>query len=326
MTFVERKTWGVQWGDPPNKRSCLDVKLENGCLRVVGLLPLETTSNACDLLQQYQMARKDLSIGKGRTGKNSPHVRFANADTDEKLFAFVRQFGPVVAKSVYSNFERPQEGVPEPSWPPRLTAEQDMNELRSERLLYHSALNLVIELGQPEANAVLIQNCIKEIADKVSDWPRQWKREKRLRQTSQIFWRISLESVQRIRQLSTAIQPDPFLPRSLDGRIVICELLNAFRGVIFPNLLEFHSSIRYGIRPLLYSILRRELLYPRDIAACANTQCREFFEIERAGQRFCCDACSRHQRQREYWQNCGRKLRENRQKKTLKFNHRTTPS
>jgi hypothetical protein len=60
---------------------------------------------------------------------------------------------------------------------------------------------------------------------------------------------------------------------------------------------------------LLYSILRQELLYPRDIAACANTQCREFFEIERAGQRFCCDACSLHQRQREYWQNRGRKLR-----------------
>jgi hypothetical protein len=205
--------------------------------------------------------------------------------------------------------------LPELSWAPRLTAEQDMNELRRERLLYHSALDLVIELGQPETNAPLIQHCIKEIADKVSDWPRQWKREQRLRQSSQIFWRMSLGSVQRIRQLSTAIQPDPFLPRTLDARVVICELLNAFRGVVFPNLLEFHSSIRYGIRPLLYSILRRELLYPRDIAACANTQCREFFEIERAGQLFCCDACSLRQRQKEYWQNRGKKLREKRRKK-----------
>jgi hypothetical protein len=314
MTVVEHTAKGFQWGDPLTKRAGLDVKLEGGCLQIVGLLPHYTASSscACDLLQQYQMARKDLS--KGRPGKNSPHIRFANADTDAKLIAFVRQFGPVVARSVYDNFERPEKGLPEPRWPPRLTAKQDMNELRSERLLYHFALNLVIELGQPEANASMVQHSIKEIADKVSDWPRQWEREQRLRQPHQILWKISPESVKRIQQLSTA-PADPFLPRSLDGRIVICELLNAFPGMVYPNPLEFHSNIRYGIRPLLYSILRREFLYPRDIAVCANSQCREFFEIERSGQQFCCDDCSRHQRQREYWKNSGKKLREKRLKK-----------
>jgi len=314
MTFVEQTTKGFQWGDPLTEGAGLDVRLEAGSLQIVGLLPLYTTSNscACDLLQQYQMARKDLS--KGRTGKDSPHIRFANADTDEKLIAFVRQFGPVVARSVYGSLERPEKGLPEPRWPPRLTAEQDMNELRSERLLYHSALSLVIELGRPEADASIVQHCIKEIAGKVSDWPRQWEREQRLRQPHQIHWKISPESVERIQQLSTA-PPDPFLPRSVDGRIVVCELLNAFRGMVYPNPLEFHGSIRYGIRPLLYSILRREFLYPRDVAVCANTQCRDLFEIERAGQRFCCDDCSRHQRQREYWKNSGKKLRGKRLKK-----------
>jgi hypothetical protein len=314
MTFVEQTAKGFQWGDPLTKRAGLDVKLDGDCLQIIGLLPLYTASNccACDLLQQYQMTRKDLS--KGRTGKTSPHIRFANADTDERLIAFIRQFGPVVARSVYDNFERPEKGLSEPRWPPRLTAEQDMNELRSERLLYHSALNLVIELGRPEADVSMVQRCIKEIADKVSDWPRQWERERRLRQPHQILWKISPESVERIQQLSTAL-PDLLLPGSLDGRIVICELLNAFPGMVYPNPLEFHSNIRYGIRPLLYSILRREFLYPRDVAVCANTQCREFFELERSGQKFCCDDCSRHQRQREYWKNSGKKLREKRLKK-----------
>jgi len=314
MTFVEQNTKGFQWGDPLTQHAGLDVKLKGDCLQIVGLLPFYTTINscACDLLQQYQMARKDLS--KGRTGKNSPHIRFANADTDKKLIAFVRQFGPVVAREVYDNFERAEKGLPEPRLPRRLTAEQDMNELRSERLLYHFALNLVIELGQPEVNASMVRHSIKEIADKVSDWPRQWEREQRLRHPHQVLWKISPESVERIRQLSTAL-PDPFLSRSLDGRIVICELLNAFRGMVYPNPIEFHSSIRYGIRPLLYSILRREFLCPRDVAVCANTQCREFFEIERSGQKFCCDDCSRHQRQREYWKNSGKKLRGKRLKK-----------
>jgi hypothetical protein len=314
MTFVERTAKGFHWGDPLPERAGLDVRLEGGCLQIVGLLPLYTTSNncACDFLQQYQIAREDSS--KGRTGKASPHIRFANASTDEKLLAFVRQFGPVVARSVYDNFERPEKGLPEPRWPPRLTAEQDMNELRSERLLYRSALNLVIELGRPEVDASVVRHCVKEIADRVPDWLRQWEREQHLRGPHQVLWKISPESVERVQQLSNA-PPDPILPQSVDGRIVVCELLNAFRGIVYPNPVEFHSSIRYGIRPLLYSILRREFLYPRDVAVCANTQCREFFEIERSGQRFCREDCSRHQRQREYWKNSGKKLREKRLKK-----------
>lgn len=315
MTFVEHTVRGFQWGDPLTKRVGLDVKLEGACLQIVGLLPLYTTSDncACDLLQQYQMARKDLS--KGKTGKNSPHIRFANANTDQKLIAFVKRFGPVVAKSVYDNFERPEKGLSEPRWPPRLTAEQDMSELRTERSLYHSALNLVIELGRSEADASMVQHCIKEIADKVSAWPWQWEREQRLRQPHRVLWEISPESIKRIQQLSTAPH-DPLLPRSVDGRIVICELVNAFRGMVYPNPVEFHNSIRFGIKPLLYSILRREFLYPRDIAVCANTQCREFFEIERSGQQFCCDDCSRRQRQREYWKKSGKRLREKRLKKS----------
>lgn len=91
-----------------------------------------------------------------------------------------------------------------------------------------------------------------------------------------------------------------------------------FRPTIYPNLSEMHSSIRYGIRPLLYSLLRREFLYPRDVAICANSQCKEFFEIERAGQRFCSADCSLHQRQRDYWQDRGKKLREKRSKNRKK--------
>jgi hypothetical protein len=180
--------------------------------------------------------------------------------------------------------------------------------------LYHFALELVIELGKTEPDTSRIQFCIKEIADKISDWPRQWRREQRLRPVCHIHWRISLESIKRIQQLSIA-PPDLFLSRIIDGRIVICDLLNTFRPIVFPNVVEFHSSIRYGIRPLLYSILRREFLYSRDVAVCANSQCRDFFEIERAGQCFCSDECSRHQRQREYWKKRGKKLREKRLKK-----------
>jgi hypothetical protein len=107
-------------------------------------------------------------------------------------------------------------------------------------------------------------------------------------------------------------------PPTLDGRIVLCELVNSFRATVFPNPLEMHSSIKYGIRPLLYALLRRQFINPRDFSACANTQCRNFFNIERSGQRFCSDDCSTHQRQRTYWAKRGKKLRKKRLTKRRK--------
>jgi hypothetical protein len=251
------------------------------------------------------VARKDRSIGKQKAGKDSPLIRFANADTDEKLIAFVRTFGPVVAKSTHLHSE-PQ---------PILTAQQEMQELRNERSIYHAALALVMELRRTrDFDYLFAQRLIEKIASNISDWPRQWEREQ-LHRNGEPFWGLATDSLKRIQQLSFS-RPDMLLPPSLDARIVICELLNVFRATIFPNPLEMHRSIKYGIRPLLYSALRREFLYPHDVGICGNTQCRDFFEIERAGQQFCTPECSLRQRQREYWKKRGKKLRKKRLKKS----------
>ena len=319
MTIVEqhRKGKGFQWADPLTKGAGLELKQVGAELHISGLLPLyETNAGPSDLVRQYEVARKHLTIGQQRTGKKSPHIRFANADTDDKLIAFAQQFGPVVAKYVYDNYQVPEPGLPEPRWPPRLTAHQDIQELRNERLIYRAALTLVMDLARPNFDFLAAQHCIGEIAAKMSDWPRQWEREQS-ESKREPSWKLKPESLERIEGLSSG-SPGLMLPPNLDGRIVICELLNVFRSSIYPNLSEMHSSIRYGIRPLLYSLLRREFLYPRDVAVCANDQCREFFEVERAGQQFCSAECSLHQRQRDYWKKRGKKLRETRVKKQSK--------
>lgn len=316
MEIVEHYP-GFQWAQPFGNGTKLKLERFGRELHVSGLQPLyETKGRPCDLVRQYEISRKLVGIGKQTTGKDSPHVRFANANTDEKLFAFVEQFGPVVAERVYDNFEKPEVGLPEPRWPPRLIAHQDIEELRNEQLLYRAALTLVTELALPVVDALVDQRCVAEIAAKIGDWPRQWNREQ-LSRKAEPPWELTSESLKRIEELSCS-PPDLLLGRAVDGRIVICELLNCFRSTIFPNPLALHGSIRYGIRPLLYSILRRQLLYPRDVAICANSQCREFFEIERSGQRFCSAECSLRQRQRDYWTKRGHKLRKKRLKKQNK--------
>ena len=245
---------------------------------------------------------------------------FANAESDEKLIAFVQRFGPVVAKCAFTNFDKPEEGLLEPRVPRRLSAVQDMQELRNEQSIYRAVLALLQQLSEPDFDYLAGQRLIAEIAVKITYWPLQWEREKIFRGKDP-FWKLSQKALQRIESLKS-LPPGILLPSDLDARIVLCELLNSFPGMFFPNPMEMHSSIKYGIRPLLYSLLRRQFINPREFSLCANTQCRNFFSIERSGQKFCSEGCSMHQRQRSYWAKRGKKLRKKRTREQRKAKKR----
>ena len=118
-------------------------------------------------------------------------------------------------------------------------------------------------------------------------------------------WKLSAISLKRVENLSSALR-DRLPAQKVDARIVLCELLNSFGTVAFPNKLEMHTSIWFGIRPLLYSLLRREFFYPRDFLMCKNPACRNFFHIERAGFHYCSNICSRRHRQRINWHKNGK--------------------
>lgn len=317
-----------QWGTSYLPNENLEVEDLGHCLRVVGFNPFSALHmrpelHSWDAFETYRKAPKDWS--KGRTGKSSPHIQFANADTDSKLIAFVRQFGPVTASSVSEESPKPQKEAP-----PIRNARQDWDELRNERLLYQSMLTLISELAQERRGDVL-RRCIATIADKVSDWPRQWRRELALRNQDKPDWQFDEETLTRVRSFKFWSERPAFgeriaritNPRARAihaGHDVICELLNAFRPLVYRwqnSTIEGPDwDLRYGIRPILYFILRREYLQGAGVAVCANTQCQELFQIERAGERFCSSECSRRQRQREYWRERGHRLRKKRVRAT----------
>ena len=291
----------------------MDVKSVGDLLFVSGMFPsYKADGQPSDIVRQYEVARKNRSLGKQRTGKDSPHIRFANADTDDQLIAFVRVFGPVTAESVRLL------GDPQLV----LTATQDIEELRNEQATYRATLALIMQLNEARYNFDSAQTLIASIASNIGRWPHQWERERAQRKVEP-FWKSGQAARQRIKDLSSG-RPDALLGPKIAGRIVVCELLNIFPALVFPNLMEMHGSIRFGIRPLLYSILRREFLYPHETGVCANTRCRKFFEIERAGQRFCDDSCSLQQRQRDYWKSRGKKLRTKRLKQQKKARNLAT--
>ena len=283
-----------------------------------------TENHPCDLLRACETARRNRSTQPNE--KRPPHIFFANAESDEELIDFVRSFGPVVAKSCEVTFHQsPSETQI------RMTAQQDLQELRTEQRIYKTALWLVMELARNDGqyDAENARKQIAEIARLIPAWPEQWEREKEARANDimrgareEPLWNIPAKSIQSIAELAQ-LKRDLFLPPQLDARIVICEILNAFPWLAFPNPVEMHSYLKFGIRPLLYTVLQREFLQPNDIGVCADTQCKAFFEVKRAGQRFCNAECSRQHRQRDYWKRKGKNRRQQRLAKAKsKSNHR----
>jgi len=213
-------------------------------------------------------------------------------------------------------------------------AEQDLSELRNEQQLYRAALALVADLERGiEADVQTVQDCICTIAEKASYWPAQWRREQQLRMSGQGYeqqalWHFEQDNLRHLDiWKSMAIHPRQTLGQRLSkvpaalsrsetvraGHLVICNLVNSFPSLVYlwgETAIEGpHWDLTFGIRPVLFYILRREYLSASGIAVCRNTDCRQLFEIERAGQHYCGDMCSRRQRQREYWEGRGKELR-----------------
>src|ERR1700686_3687615 len=105
MAFVEQYLQQTYppfvWAKDISVTVCGD-ELEVSGTRVM----LEEESRAVpNLLREYRQAVSRHGPQR-RQGKNSPHIQFANAETDQELIKFVQSFGPIVVSSLRTE-ERP---------------------------------------------------------------------------------------------------------------------------------------------------------------------------------------------------------------------------
>jgi len=88
-------------------------------------------------------------------------------------------------------------------------------------------------------------------------------------------------------------------------RLVVTTVLNAF-----PPLLAWGSEIVqhpgadliFGIRPLIYHMIREDLLTQTEIRLCRNKSCGRFFRANRRDQTCCSPECSERVRFRKYYE------------------------
>lgn len=235
---------------------------------------------------------------------------------------FVQTFGPVAAIWL-------QEDVSNTSW--TITALQSVDGLRRERQIYACALGLVTELAKKESACDLdtIQRYIAQICDGCKQWPREWQKEAEWRRSRDYLppqWRFGAKELENLRSQWWSAKACP-KPKELRevlvhsgafycGHCVVCSLVNAFIPEVHYAGVVYEASARnsslFGVRPVLYYILRQEYLRRGGTRLCANVRCNKFFSVERGGQTFCTEECSRRQRQREYWALKGATLRRKR--------------
>lgn len=278
-----------------------------------------------DLFLIYLQNRE--SSNKGARNK-SAHLEFANAHNDEELIAFVRRFGPVAASKV-NLVRRADDGAEDLASREVINGVQGLKELRHEQGIYRSCLRLLGELtrGEKGASLAVIRECASFIVPGVSQWLRDWDKEfvsRARKKQGPPFWHFRAENYNALRHFQAVCASEPSGLAGYDpfsaGHELLCGILNAF-----PTKIEFlldrpietvpYESLLYGVRPLLYLILRHEYLTQIGMDVCANPACARLFVIERLHQRFCDEHCSRRFRQRQYWANRGSRRRAQRRTK-----------
>lgn len=299
-----------------------------------------------DVYRAYQSSLKTI-FGQKRAGLGSPHIRFANATNDVELLRFVRKFGPVAAGQLTTieppdpydmSFEEAR-GI---DWRTSIRAVQTYADLRREREIYSSALALMNEVqrGEQSAGGQAIEEYVSKIVKGTALWPKECAKQElwfKRNPVSSSGWSFDRSSLNYVRWSAERI----FIPDSTQvdekdngfihpsrlsafraGHQVLCELVNSFRTEVLtwedrPIEAPGIFSWLFGVRPILYLILKHAYLGTGGTRVCGNDRCRKFFESERAGQQFCSPECSQRFRQNRYWARSGSKMRKKRRRQKL---------
>lgn len=237
-----------------------------------------------------------VNLGNVERSTPEPHLQFANAVDDDKLLKFIEYYGPV-----FSAGDRPDEGGPT-TIPVKVTALENLNELRNERSRFASLLHLIGVLKEPVLNRVAVQVAAKEVIKGYE--PRK--------APIDIAYSLSRGCANRSSEALLYEDLLRFLREFQFSPQVV------FRGPkARPGIAVLPERSGRGFRHILYGLLLRELqgetLPPR---VCAYAACGKSFRPDRVNQTCCGKKCSWKKASKKHYYGRGgprkRELRESR--------------
>lgn len=237
-------------------------------------------------------------------GAQAPHLQFANARTDEDLIAFVRRYGPVNGLLQTSGLLARGDST--------LEVRESLKRLRREQMILASALEMFA--GLRDGNDVDAANGLSAFVRACSQPGPFGDVRPESNWILDLLFRVNGDSLEKV----GVSELETFL-RRLEGEslktycwYVLCLVLRSFPPEIAPvkaGIAEIPPRNNAGVLPALIFMLRRDCLDGQEVRMCGQRECRKFFKVERGGQRFCSDECSRLERQRDYWHRKGKEAR-----------------
>jgi hypothetical protein len=222
-----------------------------------------------DILKRFhQYVLRNLEKASGATGV----YQLADADSDEKLIAFCREFGPVCGRVQSEKYDE-RTGT----W--KVTVLQGMNGLRAEREKFLSAVELLAELnkGGRADYMGLMESMAKLGIDREN------------------LSAVHLDIVTQRKKPNI----DALLP---SAHWVFCKMMNDNPPQLTPidgEVIELPEIRAEGIKNALYYQLRIDYMAQRTIGTCLH--CGNHFPVFKRGARACKESCRRALRNSKYW-------------------------
>jgi hypothetical protein len=224
-------------------------------------------------------------LGEPKT-EDAGVYQFADADNDEKLVAFVEEFGPVWGDVRSSKYEENGTFT--------LTVAQTIKRLRNEQREFAATAKLLQQLNRnSQADSGIIAATMLDL---------------HLPAYCRIMINNFLSTDGPIEKKTGSVLP--WAHRAL------CMVLNEFPPKLVPfsgEVIELPDTCDEGIRNAIYYQLRRDYLAQRTIGTCLN--CGGHFQVLKRGARACSESCRRTLRNQQYWSQNKSSVNRNRRKK-----------
>jgi hypothetical protein len=227
-------------------------------------------------LRRYVLRR----LGKDAKSDGPDNVyQFANATTDEKLIAFVEEFGPIHGKVVA--VQPLAIDIDDDSC--AVTVRETLRSLRREQRQFRRMVEIIQQVNHnARADFDVLRGLLMELAGHApmslsDDW---------------------LEAVQNLMHQYR----NPSRKILSVAHQLLCYFFNQYPPGLFPvadGVVELPRIRFSGVRDALYFQLRLDYLAQRTIGTCLH--CHEHFVVYRRGTAACSESCSRALRNAKYW-------------------------
>jgi len=223
----------------------------------------------------------------GETQKSDAGVyQFADAHDDEKLIAFVKEFGPVWGEVRSTKYEENGTFT--------LTVAQSMRRLRNEQREFAATAKLLQQVNRnSQADSAIMTDVMID---------------------------IHLPAYRRI-MIDNFLSTDGPIEKKTGSVLpwahrALCMVLNNYPPKLVPfngDVIELPDTGDEGIRNAIYYQLRRDYLAQRTIGTCLN--CGGHFSVYKRGTRGCSESCRRALRNQRYWSKHKKSVNRSRRKK-----------